>query len=499
MLKGKVTLRIADAKTGKIVHEESHTNTVTPALAKIIAGNIAGQMNYKKITPLYTKLLGGVCLFDGSVSASDVFLPKADDATLTAHAGQHGFDTNSDTKRGTPNTQESLVFANGVTWVWNWLQTNGNGRITDVVLTHSDTGDYWNEQDNNNTMASDFCPVDYVGNNTIVPDEFYNSELGVIPYQKKIPIGFYNDTDHVVSIEFIQRGTRVDTAGNTVQAGGVNVYVSKFTGTGVFLWNELGEPFAESSFYVELPWYQFGNFEERYIPYHFAYDDANKKLYFIAIGKDNLGWDDRYDPYDNRLRLTTIDIEEQTSTYTEIDLSSLLSGATFYAANSYLPIELQIIDNCIFLPLYNSTYCAKVNMLTHTATLVNNFYEDTTVENTRGNNFQIDLGKGRLMNSDAMVYINDSGAYKGIDIKYDSNIFDKYAMQRFFVAKQATDNPVQFITCGGSLANVNKHERGCLLNKLYAATVFHLETSVVKNSSQTMTVEYTLTHEEEQS
>ena len=87
-LHGKATLILRDAKTGRIKFKESHSNDITPALSHILSENLAGTLDYTKILPLYSRVLGGVCLFNGNLDSTKIFLPKATEAYLVAHAGQ---------------------------------------------------------------------------------------------------------------------------------------------------------------------------------------------------------------------------------------------------------------------------------------------------------------------------------------------------------------------------------------------------------------------------
>lgn len=504
---GKVTITLRDAKTGKIDFQESHKNTVTPAIAKILSSNIAGTLDYSKLLPIYSKLLGGVCLFNGSVSASDVFLPKASDATLTAHAGQHGFSTNDDTKRGTPNTQESSVFSNGVSWVWSWLQTNGNGRITDVVLTHADTGDYWNEEKNNNTMSTDFCPVERVDNKIISPLEFQyyrnNVDFPYVSNSEKIPLAFIEDTDHIISVS--QKANKK-----------IEVHVAKFTGSGIWLWNECGDIHDETVYEVDT------TYNRNYI----AYDRANNKLYFLSAG-DAL-------TYNQSIQGIVLDLETGTQETWVANCSSTLSSysnylkcdgtalpannVTVYCAGVglYEPNllkQLQVIDDYIFLPVYwvqsgiapfpqGYTDCTiKIKLSDPFMQSVVKGFQDfnTTGYSDSSSQTQINLGNNRLMNQDYYAWENEGGNHEGQKIHCDrvnlfpSNISDT----RQYSADQPTDNPVQYMTYVGQ--NSTNYIRGCLLNKLYAATVYHLDLAVTKNAAQTMTVEYTLTQEEDES
>lgn len=496
-LKGKAKITLKDTKTGKIVHTEEHTNTITPSLARIFGSDIAGTLNYAKLTPVISKLLGGVCLFNGTVDNTKVFLPKSSEATLTAHAGQTPFTVSTDDpKRGNPVGSSGPV-PNGFRWIWEWSQ-NGNGTISDVVLTHSDTGDLWNESTPNS--MSGFSPIEDVSNEVISPSSFGWIEQGVLfPHvqgSENIPIAFITDTNKVVTIE-----------GNE---NNITVHVGKFTGSGAWIWNELGEIEDEQTFTFEpTPWQQ-GTFENFGIGCFYV-AVANNKLYAIACGQTG---GTIYRPYAQSMTVNVLDLETGTTSTSTIDCSGTLSNYGYYeridgetmptgttfsmiAVNEFRDFnQLQIVDGSVFIPVFWGSYqyggmtdCSiRVNLSDPTdQEIVKGFYNNQS-GNYSDNIGQIDLGNGRIMNRCSMAW-SDNG-YKGQLITPNTDVFPLYSRySRGYSAKQPSDSPVQFFT----LASNSDGVRGCILNKLYQATVFHLETPVIKTANLTMTVEYTLT------
>lgn len=272
-LHGKATLILRDAKTGRIKHMESHSNAITPALSHILTENIAGTLDYTKILPLYSRVLGGVCLFNGNLDSTKVFLPKATEAYLVAHAGQtySATYTQSDSKVGQPmfGTGQSEPISNGYRFVYNWSQTQGCGQITDLALVHTDVGSFWNEELGGNLMADHFTPIERIDNGIIDPSEYeyqrYDVEYPHITNQKSIPLGFYDDTNTIVSAEYISAGT-------------IRIHLAKFTGKGIWLWNSVGDVTEDQTYDIAT-----GENKNNYI----AYDHANKKVYIYV--PDNTG------------------------------------------------------------------------------------------------------------------------------------------------------------------------------------------------------------------
>lgn len=508
-LKGHAKLTLRDAKTGRVIHTEEHDNAITPALARIFAGDIAGTLNYNELMPILNKLIGGVCIFNGTVDPTDVFLPRAEDATLTAHAGRSSYsDPSDDRKRGTPGASSSIP--NGYRWAWTWANTQGNGSITDVCLTHADTGDFWNE-DTPNTMSDDFCPVADVSNGVINPSAFGWVEDGVLfPHiadGEYVPVSFLGDSDHAICIEGCENNMKV--------------HVGKFTGTGAWLWNALGEIYDDqATVFSPTPWQQ-GTFENFGIGcFYIAVDKDNQKVYAIACGQTA---GTIYKPYDTTLDVNVLDLVTSEATQTSISLSSAInafsnyartdgeampSGAQFYAqgVNEERDFkQLQIVDGNIFIPIVwvvgsglpGTTDCSiRVNLInTSDQEVIKGFCNEIS-GNYITDLVQIDLGNGRIMNTQSMAWADSNGDYKGQSIDTDAGLFiSTMRTVRAYACSQPTDSPVQFYTyCDKNASGV----RGCILNKLYQATAFHIENGpVTKTASMTMTLEYDITQEEE--
>lgn len=504
MLQGKATIKLSDPKTGRVVHQETHKNNITPALERIFGDNLAGTLDYSKLTPVISKLLGGVCLFNGTVSADDVFLPKASAATLTAHAGQGSGTLDNDPKRGSLNASQSGDIPNGFLWVWEWT-TKGNGTITDIVLTHADTGDYWNES-TPNVMAnfeplSDVCSHNLASTDyTFVFDGDY-SDTPQILNEKKIPIGFIDDENHVVSVEVDYENHRL------------NVYISKFTGSGAWIWNECGEPYdTEPAIPFNVTHYQWGSWERlgRFM-YYLAFDKANKKLYAITIGRPGQtsylnSW------YAKTLYVDELNIATGTTTSYSIDCSATLGpeqpgSETVYVAMwghspEGLPLLLKIVEGSVFIPLVAtggaSAGALRVNLSNHDdMEIVSGLYA-VTGQNQYDLQGAADLGNGRICFCDNFAAQDANGDYIGYNIQRNSNngsLFGPNSPQmRAYLCEQYGQRPVQYITrlINGTYEGAKDPPRGCVLNKLYAATVYHLDQPVSKTAALTMSVEYSI-------
>lgn len=180
-LKGEVTVQLFNAKTGKLEKEVKGENMVTNAVKDIFAANYLGVMDYSKLMPIATTLLGGVLCYEQqqTESATNYYPPLSSDNAIIAHAGQTTYSSaDIDTTRGLPNDGESMVIpASGNTplgykHVFDFPTTQGNGVIRSVSLTHKDFGDWaWKG-------GTSFNPVESLGtissSTNVYQPYFYN-------------------------------------------------------------------------------------------------------------------------------------------------------------------------------------------------------------------------------------------------------------------------------------------------------------------------------------
>lgn len=145
-LKGKFSIELFDAETGRLDRKVESENLVTNAVRDIFAANNLGLTDYSSIMPLSTKLFGGILCFANSLveDPDNYHLPKTSVNPVVAHAGQTTYSSASaDTTRGQPNDVESGVITNGYKHVWEFASTQGNGTISALGLCPADLGDWW--------------------------------------------------------------------------------------------------------------------------------------------------------------------------------------------------------------------------------------------------------------------------------------------------------------------------------------------------------------------
>ena len=144
-LKGTVCIQLFNAKTGKLEKEVKGENLVTNAIRDIFAANNLRLTDYSPIMPISKNLFGGILCFENVLTedADSYYLPKSSVNPITAHAGQTTYaQASDDSTRGLPNDQESGMITDGYSFVWNFPETQGNGKISALALCPKDLGDW---------------------------------------------------------------------------------------------------------------------------------------------------------------------------------------------------------------------------------------------------------------------------------------------------------------------------------------------------------------------
>jgi hypothetical protein len=575
-LKGKAKIIIKD-KDGRVAYQEEHSNTITPALQKIFETNLAGTNDFTKLTPILDKLLGGVCLWDGLLDESSVYLPKQTRATLTGHAGQHTYESAAaDPTRGNPDTEDEAYgpTENGYTWVWTFDRSQAIGDITGLTLCHADVGDYYNQQELN-TMPADFSPIENITNYTIDADDFSydptSPAASTLPQvvgiklpatqgdehqhgADKIPLGFYDDINRVVSIELIETTEEDDWRGyGKTRSGQVKIYISKFTGDELWLRNSLGDliPEEEKTITTTLPRWQWGNFNSLgRCCYFVAYDEEIKHVYFLTIGRCTswgldpqplIPYNDQWIPKDWELHITDINLETGEKTIKSIDLTDHfppnMTNLCFRShAEQYDPLQVLIVDGKAILPIYDLDWKEEqrwdpvtqqwysvsvpdwdgvpsqankgIRLNLRTAEVVDFILGYTANEGNNGRTYTacLDLGNERAMYPDAYIErtAQPSGSgfltynFKSRSMTRDTSIFGTdWRENRTFTAGKDGEL-ILYATNPKGNGVQGSRIRGSILNKMYQATVFRLQQKVAKRNDQTMTVIYNIEQEEDE-
>lgn len=167
-IEGKVKITLHNCKNHKDEFVYESKNMITNALKDIFATNPGGLVGYQNFASLYTTWLGGVLVFGNQLnlsSADDYFIPASADNPVRAHAGQTSLtDQADDITRGNPNSLGTVTSVGSTKLVFEWGTSAGNGVISSLGLTHTDTGSLGTGIVSNAQRT--FYPFAEVGNST---------------------------------------------------------------------------------------------------------------------------------------------------------------------------------------------------------------------------------------------------------------------------------------------------------------------------------------------
>lgn len=144
MLKGRTKIELTDVHTGEKQVIEKH-NMITGALDEIyqpVLGHMTQENVLRPYTPAHTSVLGGIYLFDQTLTESrnTHFAPAG--VTLTGCARYNYVNSGSSTVLGSYNVNESRFDETNrqMKFVYDFNTSQGNGTIASVCLTHLDGG-----------------------------------------------------------------------------------------------------------------------------------------------------------------------------------------------------------------------------------------------------------------------------------------------------------------------------------------------------------------------
>lgn len=138
MIKGKIQIDLHNHRTGLNDRYEQE-NMITDAIEASGAALGAWGASLERITPLCTKGLGGLLLFDNTLTEDATKYGYPTDAHIIAHAYQ-GVNT-TDPQMGSINSLESGKITNGEYLnVWDFSTSQANGVIKALSLCHNEIG-----------------------------------------------------------------------------------------------------------------------------------------------------------------------------------------------------------------------------------------------------------------------------------------------------------------------------------------------------------------------
>lgn len=144
MLKGTTKIELTDANTGETQVIEKHNN-VTGALQELfnpVLGHLTVESALTSKLPAYTSFLGGLLLFDSRIDGDPLPLYAPEDVKLIGCARYNTANTMGSIYMGSYDVNESVLSPQTkmAKLVYNFTQSQANGTINSVCLTHHSGG-----------------------------------------------------------------------------------------------------------------------------------------------------------------------------------------------------------------------------------------------------------------------------------------------------------------------------------------------------------------------
>ena len=135
-MRGETKILLFDSKTGKKVFEHTEENMVTKSLERLLSprnewlyGNTTNNLmgGLKEAFPIYSKMLGGILLFDSVMPEDENSVLPPSSAKNVGYAG--GEYAGANPLRGTYNSNESGPVTDGYRHVWDFGTDKANELI----------------------------------------------------------------------------------------------------------------------------------------------------------------------------------------------------------------------------------------------------------------------------------------------------------------------------------------------------------------------------------
>lgn len=493
-LKGHIKLTLHNVHNGKneIIEGE---NIVTNAVADIMSANYLGSVDYSKVfgtDGVWKKWFGGVLAYETAhpnLNANDYY-PYADSNNkLIAHAGQTAIDPNhdDDLRRGNPTAASFITTENSIKQVWEWGTTHGNGTISAISLTHTDTGDYGLGSDTYGFKNS-FVPLE--------PIDFHGSSWSAYPltmFGENNVMAQY-DESHALTFWLGELNSHAINTNSDI----VSVYIRKlaYTKAGLFQTDNVSSD-LQRAFEIETPIMFYGQ------PcYYFDYE--TKYLWLFS----NMSGDNTYSK--TNIDYCIIDCENESlvdlggGVYVKTLVSDTENIAPLCAEGSNRRHYANLIKNGndIYFPTASSPNLFNyVNVNGLQRIRLNSASQSTISFDTTARTIQPAMSCGddfiimpNAVESASRV-INGENAYQC------ANQFTIWndIMEVFRFSSPYKPSSYVVGTMNAQYTSATNRARYILANKLLNTTKYNLPSSVQKTPSQSMTVEYTLTEVEPQS
>lgn len=493
-LKGHLKITLKNVHNGKTEVVEGD-NIVTNAVRDILSANYLGAVDYAKLfgaDGLWKKWYGGVLCYQNphptitvdneEVLDPDNYYPQAESVNhLTAHAGQSAVDPahDDDLRRGNPTSAAYILADNSVTQVWEWGTTHGNGTISALSLTHSDTGDVG--LGSTSYAFSQFTPLEVIDNRGT---QFLTN------YKRGQILAQYDEA-HALTFAI----------GNAGEWG----FNNQAFETNKITVSILKAPFSKAGLYQR----QFAdtNFSERFtvqISFNvyanpcFYFDQTNKRLWVFTNFTSASTYSQTVIKYSIIDCVSKTEVTHGTITSDTANIAPLGYGdnTNYYSNGRSVFAGIVFDDTYFYFPtgIRTGEGDYKERLTGYQKINFNNQADQSTISLVSGevDAFNSPLYCGGLLVGTEYV-ANGNSMYKCQNV-----LGNRPYAGGFTFAFAQPNNPSSFGNRFDNLGldSVDAYSwsyKYILANKMLNTTLFNLPTPITKSASQAMTVEYTLT------
>lgn len=205
-MKGKATITLTDAKTGKVISCSEEHNLVTNALTNIFNPcqyATLHSFNYSSLfaggLPMWKNLLSGVMLLGNNVEEDPDNILLGSETIPIATAGSEYAGTN--VYRGSLNLNETYKTENGYHFTWDFGTDKANGTIRCVALTSKMFGDAGFHSEEAETGSFLVNPV-FIEHNQYEPTTLFENGTGQYVGTFEPGVHLFMGLDHDGNLEF---------------------------------------------------------------------------------------------------------------------------------------------------------------------------------------------------------------------------------------------------------------------------------------------------------
>lgn len=451
-IKGEVEIKLHNPTTGKTeIHRGE--NMVTNAVSDIFASNYCGALDYRKCLPLYSNMFGGILCFkeafaQADMVATDYFIPdNSNGQAVTAHAGQSTVtDQSDDPSRGSMSVNNMSVTDGTVKLAWEWGLSEGNGKISALALTHSDTGTMGTGTDSTIFQSTSPYINAYFGNTTL-PTHNYSVDT---------------TKNHIYFVGIDGYGYRFSASGTTVT---IYKIVMPYAQTGL-----IAEPFLDSGITTHTVTTT-TSFSSQ--PGYF-YDSVNNLLWLL-----------------NSTSTTSVAYEKINMSTFEISAHGTMSFTDTISLNcASVPIVVPFDGTYMYLKNAIATSHSGVGCDYFIKVNTTNLTDKTKISATQGayasggianpnKTGKVLAGQGFVINNNKLYCTGTSAP-----AEWWTNFERTPIMEQRIGLAQITSQFSIYMSAPAYWVAISK---------FYLATKFNLTSAVTKQPSQSMIVTYTLT------